>query len=54
MYMGLSVSAEVHRKWTLAFLDKFSKELYPVYVHGPRNNEELNSWVCGINRLCTY
>jgi hypothetical protein len=42
LYELSGVSAEVHRKWTLAFLDKFSKELYPVYVHGPRNNEELN------------
>jgi hypothetical protein len=42
LYELSGVCAEVHRKWTLAFLDKFSKELYPVYVQCPRNNEELN------------
>ena len=43
LYELSGVSAEVHRNWTLAFLDKFSKELYPVYVHGPRNSEEIDS-----------
>jgi hypothetical protein len=42
LYELSGVSAEVHRKWTLVFLAKFSTELYPIYVHGPRNNEELN------------
>jgi Plant transposon protein len=43
LYELSGVSAEVHRKWTLSFLDKFSKEMYPIYVHGPRNSEEVNS-----------
>jgi hypothetical protein len=42
LYELTGVSAEVHRKWTLVFLAKFSTVLYPIYVHGPRNNEELN------------
>jgi hypothetical protein len=37
LYELSGVSAEVHRKWTLNFIDKFSKEMYQVYVHGPRN-----------------
>ena len=43
LYELTGVSAEVHRKWTLAFIDKFSKEMYSIYVHGPRNSTELNS-----------
>ena len=43
LYELSGISAEVHRKWTLAFLDKFSKEMYPIYVHGPRNADEMNS-----------
>jgi Plant transposon protein len=42
LYELSGISLEVHRRWTHAFLAKFSKELYPVYVHGPRNAEELN------------
>lgn len=41
LYELSGVSAEVHRRWTLKFIEKFSKEMYPVYVHGPRNSEEL-------------
>jgi hypothetical protein len=43
LYELSGVSAEVHRRWTLAFLDKFSKDMYPIYVHGPRDNEELSA-----------
>ena len=43
LYELSGVSAEVHRTWTHKFLDKFCKELYSVYVHGPRNSEELDS-----------
>jgi hypothetical protein len=42
LYELSGISGEVHRKWTHAFLEKMSKELYSVYVHGPRNSEELN------------
>jgi Plant transposon protein len=42
LYELSGVSAEVHRRWTHKFLQKFSTELYPVYVHGPRNAEELS------------
>ena len=41
LYELSGVSAEVHRRWTHKFLEKFSNELYPVYVHGPRNAGEL-------------
>lgn len=37
LYELSGVSAEVH----LTFIEKFCKELYPVYVHGPRNSEEF-------------
>lgn len=53
LYELSGVSAEVHRKWTLAFIDKFSKELYSVYVHGPRNSEELNS-VTSLYAACGF
>ena len=43
LYELSGVSGNVHRKWTYNFIEKFSKEMYPVYVHGPRNNEELNT-----------
>jgi hypothetical protein len=43
LYELSGVSDEVHRKWTHSFLDKFSKDMYHVYVHGPRNSEKLNS-----------
>ena len=43
LYELSGISGEVHRKWTHAFLAKFSNEMYPVYVHGPRNSEELKS-----------
>ena len=43
LYELSGVSGNVHRKWTYLFIEKFSKEMYPVYVHGPRNNEELNT-----------
>ena len=42
LYELSGISGNVHRRWTHAFLDKLSKELYPVYVHGPRNSEELD------------
>ena len=42
LYELSGISGEIHRNWTHAFLAKFSKELYPIYVHGPRNAEELN------------
>lgn len=48
LYELSGVSAEVHRKWTLKVLAKFSEEMYPVYVHGPRNADEIAS-VTGIN-----
>jgi Plant transposon protein len=43
LYELSGISGEVHRRWTHAFLAKFSKELYSIYVHGPRNSEELNT-----------
>jgi hypothetical protein len=36
LYELSGVSAEVHSKWTLAFLAKFSTEMYSVHVYGPR------------------
>lgn len=41
LYELSGVSAEVHRRWTLAFLAKFALEMYPVYVHGPRDSVEM-------------
>jgi hypothetical protein len=32
LYELSGVSAEVHRKWTHSFLDKFSKDMYPIYM----------------------
>ena len=43
LYELSGVSAEVHRRWTLAFIARFAKEMYPSYVHGPRNNSEMES-----------
>lgn len=43
LYELSGVSAEVHRKWTLNFIAKFCTEMYPVYVHGPRNSDEIAS-----------
>lgn len=42
LYELSGVSTEVHRRWTHKFLEKFSKELHPVYVHGPGNAAELS------------
>ena len=53
LYELSGVSAEVHRKWTLAFIAKFSTEMYSVYVHGPRNNDELNS-VTSLYAACGF
>jgi hypothetical protein len=53
LYELSGVSAEVHRNWTLSFIDKFSKELYPVYVHGPRNSEEIDS-VTSLYAACGF
>ena len=53
LYELSGVSAEVRRKWTLNFIDKFRKELYPVYVHGPRNSEELDS-VTSLYAACGF
>lgn len=53
LYELSNVSAEVHRKWTLAFLEKFSLEMYSIYVHGPRNSEELNS-VTSLYAACGF
>ena len=47
LYELSGVSAEVHRKWTLRFIEKFSVEMYPIYVHGPRNSEEI----CNVTSL---
>lgn len=43
LYELSGVSAEVHRRWTLTFIEKFSKDMYPVYVHGPRDSSELSA-----------
>ena len=43
LYELSGISGEVHRKWTYQFLDKFSKKMYPLHVHGPRNTDELNA-----------
>ena len=43
LYELSGVSAEVHRRWTLAFVSKFALEMYPVYVHGPRDNSEMET-----------
>ena len=53
LYELSGVSAEVHRKWTYKFLEKFSKEMYPIYVHGPRNSEELNA-VTSLYAACGF
>lgn len=53
LYELSGVSAEVHRKWTLSFLAKFSEEMYPIYVHGPRNNDELNN-VTSLYAACGF
>ena len=41
LYELSGVSAEVHRRWTLKFIAKFALEMFPVYVHGPRDNSEM-------------
>jgi hypothetical protein len=41
LYELSGVSAEVHRRWTLKFISKFALEMFPVYVHGPRDNAEM-------------
>ena len=43
LYELSGVSGEVHRKWTHEFLYKFSQEMYPIHVHGPRDTDELNT-----------
>jgi hypothetical protein len=43
LYELSGVSAEVHRRWTLAFIKKFSLDMYPIYVHGPRDNAEMEN-----------
>lgn len=43
LYELSGVSAEVHRRWTLAFIAKFALEMYPIYVHGPRDSSEMES-----------
>jgi Plant transposon protein len=53
LYELSGVSAEVHRKWTLAFIAKFSTEMYSVYVYGPRNSEELNA-VTSLYAACGF
>ena len=49
----VSVSAEVHRKWTYSFLAKFSSEMYSIYVHGPRDSDELNG-VTSLYAACGF
>ena len=41
LYELSGISGEVHRKWTLQFIHKFSEEMYPIHVHGPRDTDEL-------------
>ena len=43
LYELSGVSAEVHRRWTLKFISKFALEMYPVFVHGPRDNAEMEN-----------
>jgi hypothetical protein len=43
LYELSGVSAEVHRRWTLTFIEKFSMDMYPIYVHGPRDSNELSA-----------
>ena len=42
LYELSGVSAEVHRNWTYKFMEKFTVEMYHIYVHGPRNDDELD------------
>jgi Plant transposon protein len=53
LYELSGISADVHRRWTLAFVDKFSKDMYSVYVHGPRNSEDLNA-VTSLYAACGF
>ena len=64
LYELSGVSAEVHRRWTYKFLEGFAREMYHIYVHGPRNNHEMEK-VSGVYaasgfpgcigyRLCPY
>jgi hypothetical protein len=50
LYELSGVSAEVHRNWTLKFLEKFSTEMYSVY---PRNSEELDA-VTSLYAACGF
>ena len=53
LYELSGVSAEVQKKWTLRFIEKFSTEMYPIYVHGPRNSEELDT-VTSLYATCGF
>ena len=41
LYELSGISAEVHRNFALKFSEKFSQEMYHIYVHGPRDAEEI-------------